>query len=330
MSAANPFPRRRGFNLLEMFTHRNRGDFREDDFRWIADWGFDFVRLPLCYRLWVKDDDPARIDEPALERVDRAVELGRKYGIHVMLNFHRAPGYCVNPGLPEPYDLWRDAEALAAFCSHWEVFARRYRGIPAEKLSFNLVNEPPALGERLNREDHARVIGAAAAAIRGIDPERIIVADGTGYGNQPSPELADCNLVQSCRGYLPMGLSHYGAEWVECGGWPVPVWPGAGHYGEIWDKERLTAHYDAWAQLIGAGQGVFCGEAGAYNRTPHRVFLAWLRDVLEILTARGIGYALWNFRGPFGVLDSGRSDVDYADWHGHKLDRELLELLREF
>ena len=41
------------------------------------------------------------------------------------------------------------------------------------------------------------------------------------------------------------------------------------------------------------------------------------------------GWALWNFRGSFGILDSGREDIRYEDWHGHKLDRQLLELLRK-
>jgi hypothetical protein len=29
-----------------------------------------------------------------------------------------------------------------------------------------------------------------------------------------------------------------------------------------------------------------------------------------------------------GVLDNQRTDVAYEDFHGHKLDRELLDLLR--
>ena len=56
--------------------------------------------------------------------------------------------------------------------------------------------------------------------------------------------------------------------------------------------------------------------------------LAWLGDVLDILTENGIGYALWNFRGDFGILDSGRTDMVYGDWHGHKLDAKLLDLLK--
>ena len=58
--------------------------------------------------------------------------------------------------------------------------------------------------------------------------------------------------------------------------------------------------------------------------------LRWLRDVLEILKEQNIGFALWNFRGTFGVLDSDRDDVAYEDWHGHRLDRRLLALLQEF
>ena len=29
----------------------------------------------------------------------------------------------------------------------------------------------------------------------------------------------------------------------------------------------------------------------------------------------------------FGILNSGRSDVDYEDWYGYQLDRKLLDLL---
>ena len=54
-------PRWRGFNLLEMFTPECDGDFQEDDFSWIADWGFDFVRLPACYTLWTEEGNASEI-----------------------------------------------------------------------------------------------------------------------------------------------------------------------------------------------------------------------------------------------------------------------------
>ena len=331
MPAQTVVPRWRGFNLLEMFTTKSDGNWREDDFRWIADWSFDFVRLPMCYLLWVEDDDPLKIAEEGLARTDRAVELGRKHGLHVDLNFHRAPGYSVNREREEPFSLWKDQAALDAFCLHWTTLAHRYKGIPSGQLSFNLVNEPrnPSQ-EHMTRDDHERVVRATVVAIRNVDPERLVIADGLTWGNEPCPELADLGIAQSCRAYAPMGISHYKASWVNAEGWDEPTWPGAVHHGKPWDRRRLEEHYAPWAELARRGVGVHCGEGGAFKHTPHDVVLRWLRDVLEILTAHGIGLALWNFRGSFGILDSDRADVAYEDWHGHQLDRALLELLREF
>jgi endoglucanase len=53
-----------------------------------------------------------------------------------------------------------------------------------------------------------------------------------------------------------------------------------------------------------------------------------MRDCLDDWKEAGWGWALWNLRGSFGVLDSGRADVKYEDWRGHKLDREMLDLLK--
>jgi endoglucanase len=185
----------------------------------------------------------------------------------------------------------------------------------------------------MSREDHERVMRTAVAAIRDIDPERPIILDGLSWGNDPCPELADLAatfVAQSCRAYVPANVSHYKASWVGGENWPEPTWPGQMNDGQWWDKERLERHYAQWADLARRSVGVHCGEGGAFSYTPHHVVLAWLRDVLEILTEHNIGYALWNFRGGFGILDSGRQDVEYEDWYGHALDRQLLDLLREF
>ena len=39
---------------------------------------------------------------------------------------------------------------------------------------------------------------------------------------------------------------------------------------------------------------------------------------------------MWNLRGEIGVLDSERTDVQYEDYKGHKLDRKMLELLKQY
>ena len=86
---AGRVPRWRGFNLLEKFTAQRNAPFVETDFDWIAEWGFDFVRLPLSYHCWSDPKDWKRLREPALKEIDRAVDFGRRHGVHVNLNFHR-------------------------------------------------------------------------------------------------------------------------------------------------------------------------------------------------------------------------------------------------
>jgi endoglucanase len=140
--------------------------------------------------------------------------------------------------------------------------------------------------------------------------------------------LAGLGIGQSTRGYDPMRISHHQASWI--GGsdqWPEPTWPLQDR--EVQDRAWLRRTcIEPWRKLEARGVGVHVGECGVYNRTPHAVALAWMKDFLELWRDAGWGWALWNFRGSFGPLDSGRKDVVYEDHRGHQLDRALLELLR--
>ena len=324
---AAKLPRWRGFNLLEKFTAGRRVPFRESDFVWLAEWGFNFVRLPLSYLCWTDAKDWKKIREPVLEEIDQAVEWGRQHHIHVNLNFHRAPGYCVNPPA-EPFNLWKEEQALEACCHHWGLFAERYRGIPNERVSFDLLNEP---GD-LPAATYARVVRRLVEAIRARDPKRLIIADGLKWGTKPVPELADVGIAQSTRGYDPVQISHYKANWMRGSDrWPEPTWPLTDPAKKHWDKEALRrSRIEPWKALERKGVGIHVGEWGAFQHTPHKVVLAWMRDSLELWKEAGWGWAMWNFRGSFGPLDSGRPDVAYEDYRGHKLDREMLKLLLAF
>jgi endoglucanase len=348
--AKNLLPRWKGFNLLDYFYPYPGKDpdpnrTTEEDFKWMADWGFDFVRLPMAYPRYIffdssrqiTKDDFYRIDARIVEQIEQLVSLAHKHGLHVSLNLHRAPGYCINAGFYEPFNLWKDKEAQDAFNFHWGMWAERFKNISRDRISFDLLNEP-AFREDMNDqfsrssalpgELYRRVAAGAATVIRAANPDHLIIADGNNVGNDVIPELFDLSIGQSCRGYYPHYVSHYQASWV----WkdpakaPEPVWPGTID-GKYFGRERLEEYYKPWIGILQQGVGVHCGECGCWRKTPHSVFLSWFGDVTDILSSNGIGYALWNFRGDFGILDSGRSDVDYVDWYGHKLDKKLLDLL---
>ncbi len=461
-------PAWRGFNLLEKFNGRDE-PFREEDFRLIAELGFNFVRLPMDYRAWIEGGDWRKFDETSLVDIDRALEYGRRYDIHVCLNFHRAPGYTVAKP-PEAKSLWTDPEAQEVCALHWATFARRYRGISNRRLSFNLLNEPAGV----SAEQHGAAIAKLVAAIRHEDPDRLIICDAREWGHTPATELIPLRVAQATRGYQPMSVTHYQASWVNSSGWSRPAWPvveasgwlaGPGKKDQggplrlagpfpgvtqlrlrvltvsgrarlvvkadgraVWDRPfqpaggtgewKKVVHKPEWniyqnvydrdytadlpvdarelvienaegdwmtlgeLALVRAdgredllvlqpdygrkpapvtwrggrfetggpggrdwlrakavepfralqqqGVGVMVGEFGAFNKTPHDVTLRWMEDCLAVWQEAGWGWALWNFRGPFGILDSGRADVRYEEFRGHQLDRRMLELLKRY
>ena len=472
----------KGFNLLGLFTVEwAEGEYLEDDFEMISDFGFNFVRLPIDYRAYTQADDWLDFEKGGLEIIDDAVAWGQEYDIHVSINLHRAPGYCVNPPanpLPPEQDvsLWEDQDAQDVFAAHWAMFAERYRHISARDLSFNLVNEPANIEEAA----YVQAVLPAIEAIRKVSPDRIVISDGLNWANEPIETLIPHSIAQSMHAYDPFQITHYKAEWASgSDGWPEPRWPmhpiGTYLYGSykseyqtpliingqftagtkvrlyvnqvstsmrldfkadgttIWNKQfqpgpgegeweqviymeewsvyqniynrvydmvlpadaeqfgfypgngdwmtineirvlpaagdsillipqisdwgvpqasyhldtdgTLTvldapaefAHYyesngkiKRWQEIETQGVPVHVGEWGVYRFTPHDVTLRFMEDRLKALDAAGFGWALWNFRGSFGILDSGREDVDYEDYDGRQLDRKMLDLLQRY
>ena len=467
----------KGFNLLNLFYLGGSPQFEEEEFQMMSEWGFTFVRLPMDYRYWSKQKDWSDMDEKIMRQIDKAIEYGIKYDIHVCLNFHRAPGYTVaSPA--ESTDLWTQSEPQEAFARMWAEFARRYKNVPNEYLSFNFVNEPPDISEKV----YAAVIEKAAKAIREQDPNRLLIADGLSWGNKPSKLIKELGIAQATRGYQPFNLTHYLASWVEGSeNYPLPSWPvvivpkflynpsksdvpwslysiehdfseaynldvnigtvsneakfivkadgveiynkqfrsgkGEGEwtkevYREEWnvyqnifdkdyrieipagtklltlevksgdwmtindmkftsvsgngkafsftpntddwgavippvtidadgvvvlagagthDKDWLRETYlKPWEELIKGGGGAMVGEWGSHSKTPHDVVLRWMDDCLQNFKDAGLGWALWNLNGSFGILNSGRADVKYEDYNGYKLDREMLDLLLKY
>ncbi len=340
---AKKIPRWRGFNLQGRFGRPERPytgpAFDEFDFETMAEWGFDFARFPLSYWVWGSRDDWSVVREAPLKEIDRGIELGRQHGIHINLNFHRIPGYCINQRELEAADLFSGTKvqrdkALDAAVFHWKTFARRYKGIPSGNLSFDLINEPPKMRsyEGYLEERYVEIVNALVAAIRAEDPNRLIFADGINIGQYPVLGIADLGIVQSTRGYMPKAVTHYTATWVpkdEFETMNLPTWPLKDDQGQIWDRARLKREYiDRYQPLVERGVQIHVGEWGCFNKTPHDVALAWMEDCLSLWKEAGWGFSMWNLRGAFGVMDSDRADVQYEDYKGHKLDRKMLELMR--
>ena len=216
-SVKNSIPRWRGFNLLDYFgalpsKNNDQSKTTQDDLKWIADWRFDFVRLPMAYPRYINFDpaknvtpaDVVNINEKAVDEIQELVFRAQEAGLHVSINLHRAPGYCVNAGFNEPYNLWKDQEALDAFCYHWEMWGKRFANVSSKKISFDLVNEPSwrddmndQFGSRTTIPGavYRKVALAASQAIRKSNPNHAVIADGNDVGASVIPEIDRKSVV---------------------------------------------------------------------------------------------------------------------------------------
>jgi endoglucanase len=323
-----------GFNHLWMYSSTSMPsplapDLNALDFQ--ARWDLRFVRIPVDYRFWTKDFDYFHPEEKAWENLDGYLEACRTRGLHMAFNLHRAPGYCINGNELEKHNLWIDPVAQDAFVFLWESFAKRWKGIANDSLSFDLLNEPADIGQYgLTRENHAALMRRTIAAIRAVDPLREIAIDGLGGGNIAMPELADSGAIQSGRGYQPMNLTHYRASWCdETKCLSLPDYPGAEYHGARWDKSTLREFYKPWRELQKKGVSVHIGEFGCYNKIPNDLALRWFADILGLYKEFGWGYSLWNFKGDFGIADHGRPGTRYETFEGFNVDRALLDLYLE-
>jgi len=363
----NPLPRWRGFHY-HYFEYRpapatgaqptpSRPPLTaaslEDDYRVISDFGFDAVRLGVQYWDWVDFSDRTsnggpyakdllKIKESGLARIDDAIERARKYKLHVILDMHRAPGYNFREAVlgtdNEPFNLWTDKAAQDAFVFYWDTFAKRYRGLGAVDISFDLVNEPrreKSDTPTLTHASYTNVVTMAVKKIRETTPDRVIFAEGmnkVAMADEVVPELVPLGVAQSMHCYAPGELTHY-RTWADLkNDFPTPSWPrtpkkdGPGYF-TLADLQEL---YRPWGDLVQQGIGVHCGEFGVSSKTPNDVAIRFYTDLLNILKGYGIGWTYLSLHGGFtGLLDSDRADVTYEDYHGHKLNRQMLTLLQQ-
>lgn len=475
----NKLPEWRGFNLLFMLDHSDTYNSHfypplEEEYAMISELGFNFVRLPVDYRIWTRPWDWEYIDGEKLQWLDQAIMYARKYNIHVMLCLHKAPGH--SDGRP---DLITDPESLRVCAHHWAYLARRYKGIPSKELSFNLFNEPRW---HVTDEQYLHVVKTLAEAIWSEDPDRFIVADGLDVASRPVSAIKELGIPLAARGYEPVNVSHYGASWhPDSPLYPMPSWPqtylpgilygpikrnltgpwtlefeeplasdyrfgikirevsdsirlvvkadgrvvfdwsvkctgGEGEwesyyydrqydlYRNLFDKfyyavlpqgtqkvtveavegdwvsfyevvispesgggvaytipvaphvwgqkigdirlhasgevtpfdekywhdiDWLRTHvYGDWKEFADSGGAVMIGEFGGALKAPHDVVLRWMDDLLTAFNEYGFPWALWSLRGENGILDTERPDAEYIDFHGHKLDVKMYEVLK--
>ncbi|HWS89591.1 MAG TPA: cellulase family glycosylhydrolase [Pyrinomonadaceae bacterium] len=327
---------RRGVNLSHWFAQSRdysekhlRGHTTARDIELIRGLGFDHVRFTVEPAPLFNEARPAELNQTYLKHLDAALDMLLGSGLAVVFDLHPSDEFKLR--------MRTDDRFVAAFADFWRALARHLSARDPERLFLEIVNEPMV-------EDAYRWMGIqakAAAAIREGAPRHTIVATGPRWSSVEEllriEPLADRNVIYNFHFYEPHNFTHQGATWG-AGVWPhlkgVP-YPGSPErvaplvaaavredaravlkdYGEQrWDAsrvEREIAQAAEWARRRGVP--LTCNEFGvyrAYSPAPDR--LRWIRDVREVLERHGIGWAMWDYAGGFGVAvrKDGRAELD--------------------
>ena len=148
-----------------------------DDIRFIKSVGFNTVRIPLHWGLFMTAD--GIMTGPGWALLDRVLGWVRAADLYAILDIHAAPGgqtginHDDGPGYPLMFYVPRHRDLTVAL---WQAIAKRYAGEPAI-LGYDVLNEPIApyhdvatLNPRL--EPFYRRV---TEAIRAVDPGRIVI-----------------------------------------------------------------------------------------------------------------------------------------------------------
>ncbi|HYN37627.1 MAG TPA: cellulase family glycosylhydrolase, partial [Rhodospirillales bacterium] len=168
-----------GAAAAEVFWQQFRDRFvTRDDIDLIARLGFNTVRVPFHFALFVADGEAAASSSIGYAMLDRVVAWSKAAGLRVVFDMHAAPGgqtginHDDGPGYPLLFYVPAHQDHTVRI---WRSIAERYRDEPAV-LGYDLLNEPIApyhdtgwLNPKL--EPFYREV---TAAIRSVDPYRII------------------------------------------------------------------------------------------------------------------------------------------------------------
>jgi aryl-phospho-beta-D-glucosidase BglC (GH1 family) len=153
-----------------------------DDIKFIKQSGFNSIRVPFSYRLFVSEGEPQKLEGPGYELLDRVIQWSREEGLFVILDMHGAPGGQTGDNIDDSWGypfLFENIESQDLTVSIWRKIAARYSK-DTIVLGYDLLNEPIAhyfehdnLNPKLEPL-YRRIV----AAIREVDPNHIVFLGG--------------------------------------------------------------------------------------------------------------------------------------------------------
>jgi endoglucanase len=291
----------------------------DQDLALIQRMGFDYVRLCIDPGPMFQRGHADQIPPEYLGYLDTAVKMILAHGLAVDMDIHASDKF--------KQQLATDDTVAEEFTDFWRGLARHFANSDPNLVFFEILNEP----ELSDRYRWFGIEAEVANAIREEAPQHTIIAAGARWSDDDElvvmDPLRDPNVIYNFHFYQSDIFTHQGATWSAnyfhfLKGVPYPSTPqnvqaaamelpdrahrlAVIRYGlGRWNAQRIDAEITQvadWANHWGVP--VICNEFGVYrkNADPHDR-AAWIHDVRTSLEQHGIGWAMWDYDGGFGVV----------------------------
>lgn len=297
---------------------------REKMFADIAKAGFKTVRVPICFSAWASLNSPYDWEsQEGLEMADSYVKWALANNLNVIIDNHH----------PEYDNSVSNAATTERMSALWKRIAERYKNTDAEKVFFELRNEPREMTAQKWRDQASELI----KTVRAIAPNHTLIVGFHDWNSRgaliESKPFEDKNIIYTFHYYDPFIFTHQGATWASEGlpelkTVPFPysnerrieipstakgkwVENQIKNYPKDSDPEKMFADLKAakdWS--VKNDVPIFVGEFGSFSKYPSEEDRC--RHAAFIYTAFGklkIPNAWWEWDGGFNMFEKGTNKI---------------------
>lgn len=165
--------------------------YQEKHFQYLADTGFNTIRVNLHYRIFEDDNVPGSYKQSGWDFIDYYIQWAKNHNLYLVLDIHIPQGG-LQPTGGGGACLWDNVTNQTRLTNLWKAIAQQYADEPTI-AAYDLLNEPNPTSSVSQWQTLAQQI---VDAIRTVDQNHLIIIERVNwiFAADGSSPLADWNL----------------------------------------------------------------------------------------------------------------------------------------